>query len=194
MLDALYSIDKGIFVFLNETIANPFFDAVMPPVTDWNKHWEGIALFAALWLLLFWKGGKRGRIAALLLIPLIVISDQLSSALIKGIVARPRPCHIIGGATVVEHVHLPPGFSCGGGYSFPSSHAVNNFAAATFLANVYRRWSWALYSYAGIMGFSRISVGVHYPSDVAGGAVIGSAVALVVAYAWKSVEERYRPR
>jgi undecaprenyl-diphosphatase len=189
LVDFLYSIDKAVFIYCNQTIANPLFDAAMPFLTDLNQRWYGIALFGLLWLLLFWKGGKKGRIVALLLIPLIAISDQFSSTVIKNIVARPRPCHTVNGIKIIQDLReLVP---CGSGFSFPSSHAVNSFAAATYLSHFYRKWSWAFYSYAIVIGFSRISVGVHYPSDVAGGAVIGSAVALIVTYCWRAVEERY---
>jgi undecaprenyl-diphosphatase len=189
MLEFLYSIDKAVFQFCNQTIANPAFDAAMPFITDLNQHWYGLVLFGGLWMLLFWRGGKKGRTVALLLIPLITISDQLSSAVIKNIVARPRPCHTVNGLQVLQDIReLVP---CGSGFSFPSSHAVNNFAAATFLSNFYRRWSWAFYSYASVMAFSRLSVGVHYPSDVVGGAMIGAATSVTVLYCWRALEDRF---
>jgi undecaprenyl-diphosphatase len=140
-------------------------------------------------MLLFLKGGKKGRVAALLLIPLIALSDQFSSTVIKNIVQRPRPCHTVNGMKILQDVReLVP---CGSGFSFPSSHAVNSFAAATFLTHFYRKWSRIFYSYAIVIGFSRISVGVHYPSDVIGGAVIGSSGALVFLYCWGVLERRY---
>lgn len=191
MVDFLYSIDKALFTICNQTIANPVFDLSMPFLTDLNQKWYGITLFALLWLLLFWKGGKRGRVVALLLIPLITLSDQLSSSVIKNIVQRPRPCHTVNGVEILQDIReLVP---CGSGFSFPSSHAVNSFAAATYLSHFYGRWSWAFYSYAVVIGFSRVSVGVHYPSDVAGGGLIGSACALVVIYCWRALERRYPP-
>ena len=189
MLEIFFSIDKAIFYFSNQTIANPVFDAVMPFITDLNQTWYGPLLFIVLWLLLFLKGGKKGRVVALLLIPLIVISDQLSSTVIKKLVARPRPCHTVEGIKVLQNIReLVP---CGSGFSFPSSHAVNHFAAATYLSSFYRRWSWACYTYASLISFSRVSVGVHYPSDVAGGALIGSFCAVMVTYCWRAVEKRY---
>lgn len=189
MVDFFYSIDRTVFYFCNQTIANPAVDAVMPFITDLNQKWYGIVPFALLWLLLFWKGGKKGRTVALLLIPLITMTDQLSSTVIKNIVARPRPCHTVNGVTVLQNIReLVP---CGSGFSFPSSHAVNSFAAATLLSHFYRRWSRAFYSYAGLMAFSRISVGVHYPSDVVGGAVIGAACALLVTSGWEALAARY---
>ncbi len=189
MPELLYAVDRTIFLFFNRTIANPVFDVLIPPITDWNKSWIGIALFAFLWLLLLWRGGKKGRIIALLLIPLITMSDQVSSALVKNLVQRPRPCHVVDGRPIVPDVRLL--VPCGGGYSFPSSHACNNFAFATFFAFYYRRWRGLLFTYAGIMTASRMIVGVHYPSDVLGGIALGVACAWCVRILWSLLGERF---
>jgi len=191
MLDALFQIDKTILLFCNTTIANPVFDVVMPFITDLNKHWYGFVIYGAALLLLIWKGGRKGRTLALLVIVLVAFSDQLSSSVLKRIVARPRPCHEIAGMVVVEQVRLV--IPCGGGTSFPSSHAVNNFAVAAFLSFYYRRWRWAFYSFAGIVAFSRVYLGVHFPSDVVGGAAIGMACTYVVIWLWADVE-RWFPK
>ncbi|MBI1807537.1 MAG: phosphatase PAP2 family protein [Ignavibacteria bacterium] len=189
MIDFLYSIDKTLFYFFNWTIANPVFDAVMPLLTDWNKSWVGLGLFGAIWLLLLWKGGKKGRIIGILVIPLIFMSDQVSSTLIKPIVARPRPCHEMNGVPVLDHLRLL--VPCGSGYSFPSSHAVNNFAFAAFFSSYYRNWAWLFYLYAVLMGLSRMVVGVHYPSDVLGGALIGIMCSMTLTTVWELLAQRY---
>ena len=176
-------------MFFNKSIVNPVFDLVMPFLTDLNQHWYGPVLHGSAWLLLMWKGGKKGRIIGLLLIPLIAISDQLSSTLIKNIVARARPCHEIDGLSVVEHVRLL--VPCGSGYSFPSSHAVNNFAAATFLSIYFARWRWAFLSWATLVAFTRIYVGVHFPADAIGGAIIGALCGFFVSWCWSMVARVY---
>lgn len=191
MLDFLYSIDKSIFIFCNQTLANPLFDAFMPILTDLNHIWWGRVLFVLAWGLLFFKGGKKGKILACLLIVLIVVTDQLNSSVLKNIVQRPRPCHLVDGLPVVENIHLL--VNCGGGYSFPSSHAANNFAAAFLLSFYYRRWTWAFFLFAGTVGFSRMSVGVHYPSDVVGGAFVGLLCAGFIILSWNLVVT-YFPR
>ena len=187
MADIFYSIDKSLFYFCNRTLANPVFDAIMPILTDLNKTWYGLSLFGALWFLLMWKGGRKGRVIGVLLIPLIVVSDGLSSGVIKKLFARPRPCHIIDGLPVLDNIRLL--VQCGSGLSFPSSHAVNNFAVATFLSYYYRAWTWAFMSFATIIGFSRVSVGVHYPSDVLGGAMFGALFAWILIMLWISLRK-----
>jgi undecaprenyl-diphosphatase len=191
MTEFLYSIDKSVFIFCNQTIANSFFDLAMPFLTDLNKNWYGLTLFGLLWALLMWKGGKKGRILGLLIIPLIVMSDQLCSNVIKNIFLRPRPCHIVNGIPVVEHIRLL--VDCGSGFSFPSSHASNNFAVATLFSFYYRRWAWAWLTFATIIGFSRISVGVHYPSDVIGGALFGAMCAFSIIFVWEDISKRIPP-
>jgi undecaprenyl-diphosphatase len=173
MLDALYSIDKAIFYFINNTIANPVLDAVMPALTDWNKSWIGLSIFGILWLILVMKGGKKGRIVGGALVILIIATDQLSSQVLKYIFERPRPCHV-----PLEGLRLL--VDCGSGYSFPSSHAVNNSAFAFYMSYHYRRWTWAFTLYAVLICLSRVVVGVHYPSDVLGGAIIGMLIAIVL--------------
>ncbi len=183
MIEFFYSIDKTLFYFCNQTLSNPVFDFIMPAITDWNQSLVGISLSILLIILLVLKGGKKGKVVVALLIPLIFLSDQVSSNLIKSLVARPRPCHIINGVRVLDNIHLL--VPCGAGYSFPSSHAANNFAFATLIPYFYPRLKWFLFSYACLMGFSRISVGVHYPSDVIGGALLGVLCAIFIIVVYK---------
>ena len=186
MLDALTSLDTELFLFLNQGVRNWLFDQALPFLTDINRNPIGIVILAILWLLLLTKGGRPGRIAALLLIPTIALSDQLNSSFLKFIIDRPRPCHELA------NVHLLVG--CGSGYSFPSSHAVNNFAAALVLSYFLPRWTWAFFSYASVIAFSRIYVGVHYPSDVLAGAFVGLIIGSVVIVAFRQSEEWWRRR
>ena len=189
MIEFFFSIDKAIFVLGNVALANPVFDVFMPILTDLNQAWYGRTLFAILWLLLIWKGGKKGRIVGLLLIPLIIMSDQLSSNVLKQIFARPRPCHEVNGVMEISDIHLL--VPCGSGYSFPSSHAVNNFAAATLFSYYYRNWKWLAFALASLVAFSRIAVGVHYPSDVLGGSCLGVSFAFFIIFIWRLVERHY---
>jgi len=119
----------------------------------------------------------------LMLVPLIFLTDQVNSNLVKFVFHRPRPCHLVDGKAVVEQVRLL--VDCGSGYSFPSSHAVNNFGFATLMSFYYRRWSWLFLLYASLMALSRVVVGVHYPSDILGGAVMGAGFAFGYIALWE---------
>ena len=186
MVDFLYSIDKTVFYFINTTLANPVFDAVMPALTDWNKSWIGLSIFGALWLLLVVNGGRKGRVIGVMLIVLIIFSDQFSSHLLKPIFARPRPCHI-----PLDNLRLL--VDCGSGFSFPSSHAVNNTAFAVYMSYYYRRLGWLFAVYAFLMCLSRVVVGVHYPSDVLGGAVVGVSCAVMLVYIQTNLAKKFPP-
>ncbi len=173
MVQEILQLDKSLFYFFNRGIANPVFDIMMPFVTsDFNLR----VFLVLVWLGLLIFGGKTGRIVAILLIPAIAISDQLSSHIIKPLVGRIRPCHEL------ENVRLL--VSCGSGLSFPSSHAVNSFTVATLLSKFYKRYMVYLFSLAFLIAFSRVYVGVHYPGDIVAGMSIGFVVGLCAFYLW----------
>ena len=185
MVEVLFSLDKNIFYFINHSIQNSVLDVMMPFLTKSDTlHFR--IIFAALWLTLMIRGGRTGRTVAILLVPLILISDQLSSSLIKSWVGRPRPCW-----TLPDVRLLVP---CGTGLSFPSSHAVNNFAAAGLFSYYYRRWTWEFVTFASLVALTRPYVGVHYPSDILAGAGIGLLVSFAVLYLWRRIEATWKLR
>jgi undecaprenyl-diphosphatase len=165
VLDYFNVVDTVVFRFLNASLSNPVFDVLMPFLTDLNKQRIVLVIVAALLLWMIIRGNKSVRLAAILLIVTIIISDQMSSSVIKYWLLRDRPCFTLQDVRLLV--------SCGSGFSFPSSHAVNNFAAALILAFFLPRAKWWFFGYATTIAFSRVYVGVHYPSDVIGGGIIG---------------------
>ncbi len=182
-MEFLYSIDKAIFFFINRSLSNPVLDWIMPLLTDLNRKKPVIIIVGLLWIWLMIKGGRTGRTAGILLVLTIIVSDQVSSSLLKNMVARLRPCSVLQGVRLLV--------DCGSGYSFPSSHAVNNFAGATILARFYRKYAWGWFSFATLIALTRPYVGVHYPSDIVGGAIVGIACALGMIAAWEIVDSKY---
>ncbi len=186
MIDFLSALDTRLFLFMNTALSNPVGDALWPAITFYDRFIVVRIVLAIVWVVLIVKGGARGRTVALLVIPLLVLSDQLSSAVLKELVGRPRPCHMMDGQPIVQGIHLL--VNCGSGKSFPSSHAVNNFALATLFSFYYRRWTWAFMTWASLVALSRVAVGVHYPSDILGGAVIGALIAAaMLSPSWASI-------
>ena len=189
------SLDVRAFRFLNGRIANPVFDAIMPVATDLDR-WRVAILLVWAGLVLF--GRAKGRWTALMLIPIIAASDQLSSSVIKHLVERMRPCEVLGG------VHLwygPEGWittpaevvrSYKSSFAFPSSHAANITASLLFLGLAYRRLLAPLLAIAALVGFSRIYIGVHWPSDVLAGTAIGAVIACVAYIVFRRIYPRER--
>jgi undecaprenyl-diphosphatase len=192
MIDFLYGLDRGLLVFLNKTMASPVSDFLWPLITDYDRLLPVRIILVGVWIWMLVRGGVRGRTAALLLIPLLIIADQFSSTFLKDLFHRPRPCHVVNGVPVVADLRLLVG--CGSGLAFPSSHAVNSFAVATLLGWYYRRGRPWLFGWAAIVALSRPALGVHYPSDILGGAMVGIFVGLAVAGGWTLLQQRYFPR
>ena len=183
MSEFLYSIDLSLFYAVNHSLSNPVFDWFMPFVTDLNRSKFVLWSVAAVLGWMLWKGEKNVKLAAIALIVTIVASDQFSSHVVKFWFERARPCQSLA------DVFLRVG--CGGGFSFPSSHAVNNFAGAIVLSFYIPRAAKWFYLFAATVAFSRVYIGVHYPLDVLGGAVIGSAIGGTVLALFTIVELRF---
>jgi membrane-associated phospholipid phosphatase len=162
MLDSLIALDTALFRFVNITLANPVFDAVMPFVTN-GEHWVIAAVLMAAVLLHAERG--RGVWIAVGVAVVFAACDQTSAHLLKPIVARLRPCHVVEGANLLV--------GCSNAYSFPSAHAANSMGMAVFLTYVFPKWRWVFFGLCGLMSISRVFVGVHYPFDIVGGWVIG---------------------
>lgn len=163
MFDILYNVDVAVFYFINHTLSNPLFDKFFAFITE-VKHWY--IAYIILWFIAFFKGGRVGKIAAIGVLILITVSDQVSSQLLKNFFARIRPCNALPDVNILA--------GCTGSYSMPSSHAVNNFAVAVFFYRIYPKLKWVLLGSAFVIALSRPYVGVHYPSDILVGALIGS--------------------
>jgi len=182
MLEFIERIDIWLFYFINIDLQNPFFDWFMPFITE-KYHW--FPVWGVIAVLLIWKGGKRGRIMVVLIIPVIFLSDQMAAHVLKPYFERARPC------VALPDVHLlvPKKSSL----SFPSAHASNFFAVATFFGYYFRKYRLLFFFIAFLVGLSRISIGVHYPFDVLGGAVLGVLCAYAVIYSWNFIAQKYFP-
>jgi undecaprenyl-diphosphatase len=177
-MEFLYSIDLAIFYLFNHTISTGFLDKFFSIITDVNKWYIAYLILIGI---AFFKGGLRGKLAVISLIILIIVTDQTGYRLLKEIFERVRPCNAL------SDVITPIG--CAGGFSFPSNHALNNFAAAVFLLRLYPKYKWIFLITASLVSISRIYLGVHYPSDVVGGAIIGAAFGYLFSIIALKIEE-----
>lgn len=162
MTDFLYSIDLSVFYFFNHTISIGFLDKFFSIITNVNNWYIAYVILLGISII---KGGRKGKIAAIGVIILILVSDQTGYHILKELIKRIRPCNELA------DVLTPLG--CTGSYSFPSNHALNNFAAATFYYRLYPDLKWTLFITASLVAISRVYLGLHYPSDILGGAILG---------------------
>lgn len=179
-MEFLYSIDLTVFYFFNHTISTGVLDKFFSIITDVNKWYIAYIILIGL---AFFKGGRRGKIAVLGLILLIIVTDQTGYRILKEFFERVRPCNALTDAIT------PVG--CAGGFSFPSNHALNNFAAAVFLLRLFPAYKWIFLIVATLISISRIYLGVHYPSDVIGGALIGAVFGYLFSIGALKLEEYF---
>lgn len=162
ILELLQNLDRTLLLWVHRGWRSGAGDAFFAWITDFDHFLIPLVL---VWLLLIWRGGREGRILALLLAIGLLVTDQISSHLIKPLVGRERPCFVVPGVEAI----LPQVRS----RSFPSSHAANVFGAATLLwLGRGKRWALAFVP-AALVALSRVYLGVHYPSDILAGALIG---------------------
>lgn len=162
----LISADTFLFYLINQKSQNPFFDWFMPFITDF-KNFTFLLVALALWVL--YRQKKEGIIFLIFIGITLAITDQFSSSFLKDMVGRIRPCHTLPDVRLLT--------DCNTSYSFPSSHAVNIFAGAFFLAKPLRHFSILFYAVASLVAYSRVYIGIHYPFDALGGAVLGLLIA-----------------
>ncbi len=183
----LHQLDVGVFRCVNSLASrNDFADEVM-------RFCAGNIFFAPLLILVailaVWKGGIRGRICLLVAVVLLSLGDPLIWNMIKHAVSRDRPFLQLDG------VHLLVGRGSSG--SMPSAHAANWFAATMILFLYYRRSIRFMLPLALIVGFSRVYCGVHFPSDVLAGAILGAGYGVAGVWAlnflWQLIGKKFFP-
>ncbi|WP_052334575.1 phosphatase PAP2 family protein [Methanobrevibacter wolinii] len=162
MLEELYQIDTNILYFFNKNLSNHILDDLLRLYTIdfWHTIPAFVIIIPILVLILDKKEGKK-------LFSLFTISYILSiilSRILKYTIQRLRPLiteNFIN-KLVIEK-----------GYSFPSEHTLFAFLIATILSYKYPKYAPIWFILAIIMGIARVYEGVHYPSDVICGGLIG---------------------
>lgn len=177
MLDFLLSIDQKILLAVND-FHTPALDQIMW-VASAKYTWIPLYLFIIfLWLRRYgWSAGLCVCMGAVLA---VAVADQSCATLIRPMVERLRPANPDN--PISSLVHIVNDYR-GGAYGFPSCHAANTFAFAAFACFAFRWRVWAvvgLYGWAVLNCWSRMYLGVHYPSDLIVGALIGTASGVLI--------------
>lgn len=167
------NFDNYLFLKINTVWTSPFLDAIIPWWRDKNT-W--IPLYLFLFLFIFWNFGKKAIPWVIFLLATVAVTDQVSSHFLKEYFDRVRPCNdVVMQLKERFLVHHRPQSG-----SFPSSHASNHFAVGVFcfitLKKYFGKWVWLFIFWAATISYGQIYVGVHYPTDIIGGAIIGSLI------------------
>lgn len=175
ILTEILNQNTMLFYMINHGMDNSLLDFIMPLLTNFGS----LIAWAVICGILFIFGGEKGRKVAILGLAALFVSNVVVY-LLKFIIAEPRPFLTLPNVDLLV--------SESEFYSFPSGHTASSFAAAVVIGLKYKlnfrgknyRLIYPLLTFAGVIGFSRIYIGVHYPLDVFFGAIVGILSALIV--------------
>ena len=155
----------------------------------YSDKWTWIPFILVIVYCLLRPGNWKHRLLIIGSVALLfMLSDFVVSSFIKNVICRPRPSHDPAVMSLLSYVNDYRG----GAYGFPSNHASNGFATATFLALLFRnRWV-TLSAFLWAIGscYSRMYLGVHYPTDILCGALLGTLFAFLVFILYKKAAKR----
>lgn len=167
MWDRMIEIDGQILIWIQENLRYAF----LTPIVKFITHLGDAGIFwilLTLGLLIFKKTRKVGVMSAVALLGALLIDNII----LKNLVGRIRPYEVVDGLQCLIGAQKD--------FSFPSGHTGSSFASAVVcFKELPKRYGIPLLVLAFLIAFSRLYVGVHYPTDVLAGMVIGTLVALL---------------
>lgn len=172
MPDFLLELDAAVLLWIQEYLRGPLMDAFFIFYTTLGN--AGLMWLILSVVMLFFKRSRRAGATALLA---LAVGFVFTNVILKPLVCRTRPWLVVEGLTALIVENDP--------HSFPSGHTCAAFAATcAWRPYLSKRWGNIALVCAALMGFSRLYVGVHFPTDVLAGALVGC---LSVWLAWRFV-------
>lgn len=167
--DLIVYYDHIAWYYINTQWNNQALDFITPFL---RNQWFWAPLYFFLAVFMPTRFGKKGLLWCVFFLFAFACSDQISAHWMKPYFHRIRPCNNPSFSGLI-HILVP----CGGGYSFPSSHAANHFSMGVFSAVTLSRfvkWIWPVaLLWAFAVAYSQVYVGVHFPFDISFGGIIG---------------------
>lgn len=178
MLEALLNLDGNILLWIQNNLRNDILTPVFKVITHFGDA-GFIWILIAVLLVIFHKK-EEGITVALALVLMLILNNLV----LKELFNRTRPYEVVEGLVTVGGMveHSP---------SFPSGHTASSFAAAIVIfLKLPKKFGISAFALAGTIAFTRLYIGVHYPTDILGGMVTGFACGCLAIFIVELVEKR----
>lgn len=185
MFDKFIALDTQLFLWLNSH-HSPFWDKIMWIISG-KIEWLPLYLIMTAFIIYRFRWKSVSIILAIVIT--VALADQIAVKAFKEVFERLRPTH----DPEIQHlVHTVRNYT-GGTYGFVSNHAANSFSLAMIVSLVFRNRYITLFIFlwALLVSYSRIYLGVHYPGDIIGGAILGMGVGSMVFVFQKMLTEKF---